>query len=834
MTTLFRAIGSLLLFVVFFFVTGMVVIVTVPDVNPVIFLVVVLLVPFWLTRRIMRKRAAPPLVGAASVPKAEAGERFSGKHADSGTLEELEQARAQEPVLRWVDAAKNEGAKDESTKPGQGSISATFKEPWGKVPASPQPRVENPPDEKPPLAKSIGTARGWIPRGEQAFAAGRPVGDMVYIGPVPRGMSRGWIDPALPATAATRDKEGDDLPYWPSYADIPPRSRATYLDWLAQGRNDASYDPGYMFLYFYGLERRFLRDDPPEDERRHIVSEVRRLKDLYPASGSVQRYLGEFLQLAACMMEGVPDRPPPRSGGWDMDLPLRMALGARIADGMPLDADWLLAWLSAHPDRNLRTPARRCEPEFHAMFRVLFNRRFPQGLEVRKPRKVLKLSYRAASGEFDIEFAPKADGRAVPDILTLHQPVEIAQEIADEACDALDKFSRYLGRNPDGRGTPEGHALLPAELADAFPSAQMDALRGWARAIVEASGLVPVADLVTRLEGAPGPRLSRRQLTDAADALARIGFGLAPDPRFAFRAPRQDEPVVLFDLPEPVAKLEDVSDEFRNGLLQVALACIVAQADGRVTPEELAVLRLQIEDMAGISPSERLRLSANLEWFLAVPPDMSQLRGRIREVASDREASLRQAVVAIAHTDGALAATEVAGIERIYRTFGLDPDQAYSDLHAVAAADEPVPVKKADVQAVEEGIPPDRPASRLDAGRIAAIRADTARASALLGVIFVDADEEKPQREAAAAILPGLDQRHGALVRDLITTEKWSEAAFAELAGRHGLMPDGALETVNEWAHGRYEDALIEEYDGYEVSGMLAGRIASELAGKEA
>lgn len=830
MTTLFRAIGALLLFVVLFFITGMIVIVTLPNVNPVIFLVVVLFVPFWLTRRIMRKRAAPRPVGAASVPKEDAGERSSRTQADAGTLEELEQARAQEPVLRWVDAAQDKG-----TKPGQGSISATFRQPWDRAPASAKPPIENPPAEKPSLAKPIGTARGWIPRGEQAFAAGRPIGDMVYIGPAPRGMSRGWIDPALPATAATRDKTGDDLPYWPSYADIPPRSRATYLDWLAGGKKDASYDPGYMFLYFYGLEHRFLRDNPPEDERRHIVSEVRRLKDLYPASGSVQRYLGEFLQLAACMMDGVPDMPPPPSDGWDMDLPLRMALGARIADGMPLSADWLLAWLAGHPERNLRTPARRCEAEFQAMFGILFDRRFPQGLEVRKARKELKVSYRAASGEFDIEFAPRMNGRAVPDVLTLRRPVEIAQEIADEACEALDKFSRYLGRNPDGRGTLEGHALLPAELADAFPSAQMDALRDWARGIVGAGGLVPVADLVTRLEGAPATRLGRRQLTDAADALARIGFGLAPDPRFALRAPRLDEPVVLFDLPEPVARLEDVSDDFRNGLLHLAMGCIVAQADGQVTPDERAALQLQIKDTAGLSPSERLRLAANLDWFLAVPPDMSQLRGRIREAASGQEASLRRAVVAIAHTHGALAATEVAGIERIYRAFGLDPANAYSDLHAAAAADEPILVKAADLQAPAEAIPPDRPASRLDAARIASIRADTARASAVLGEIFAsDAEGESRHATPVSAILPGLDHRHGALVRDLVTTGKWTEAGFAELAGRHGLMPSGALEAINEWAHDRYDDALIEDYDGYEISATLAGRIAGELAGKGA
>ena len=61
------------------------------------------------------------------------------------------------------------------------------------------------------------------------------------------------------------------------------------------------------------------------------------------------------------------------------------------------------------------------------------------------------------------------------------EPVEIAQELADEVMNDLDKLSRFLGRNPDGRGSVEAHALLPSELWDAFPSEEMDRLKSWCR-----------------------------------------------------------------------------------------------------------------------------------------------------------------------------------------------------------------------------------------------------------------------------------------------------------------------------------------------------------------
>ncbi|MEY8879846.1 TerB N-terminal domain-containing protein [Donghicola sp. XS_ASV15] len=131
------------------------------------------------------------------------------------------------------------------------------------------------------------TKSGWVPSSETASVAGRNIGGMVYVGTPPllntygyRDKCRAYIDPSLSVARSGADKAGEGMPYWPGYSDISPQCRATYLDWLASGRNDASYNPGYMFLYFYGLERRFFVDQSNEDAK-DIVQEVRRLQSLY-------------------------------------------------------------------------------------------------------------------------------------------------------------------------------------------------------------------------------------------------------------------------------------------------------------------------------------------------------------------------------------------------------------------------------------------------------------------------------------------------------------------------------------------------------------------------
>lgn len=673
---------------------------------------------------------------------------------------------------------------------------------------------------------------GWVSASESITVAGREIGGMVYVGTPPllndygyRDKCRAYIDPSISVARDGTDKVGNYMPYWPGYSEIPSQCRATYLEWLATGRADSSYDPGYMFLYFYGLERRFVLDQPSDVEKQQILDEARRLKALYPDNGSVQRYLGEFIQLAQITLnDDAVQEPIFDNRGWELPLSLKISLGARIGRGDLLSADWVLSWLLCHPERRLRTPATRCSDEFRSLFKLHFDERFPDGLKVNKPRKMLKSTYQAASGEFQGQLEPMVDDKPVPDVSGLRKPVEIAQEIADEAMDDLDKLSRYLGRNPDGRGSLEAQALLPHELWPLFPSEELEQLKLWASSIVENGGLVPVVDAIAQIEGSRSEKLSKRQLTGAADAFARIGYGFAPDPRFALRSPKIGEPVVIFDLGNTIAQLEDVSSEYRAALIETALGSFVAHADGQITESERKSLREKAIKATGLNVQEKRRLVANLDWMLTVAPDMALLRRKLKDTGQQAQISIRAALVAAAHADGIIQSEEVAGIEKIYKALGLDPSLVYSDLHAGEINTGPVRVRTAETGAPGEIIPDEKTngSPQLDAAKIAAIRSDTERVSSVLGEIFDDTANEPESEVTQSTLLPGLDAKHASFVRELITEEHWPEDAFQDLCARLGMMAAGAVENVNEWSFETYDEALLEEYDGYDVDQDIA------------
>jgi len=694
---------------------------------------------------------------------------------------------------------------------------------------------------RPPVARWRSTSQDgndfWVPAGKSKSVGGHDIGGMVYVGRGLRGQRSGraencLIDPSLPVAKRNADYAADHMPYWPSYSEVPPSSRLAYLRWLSSGRSDPEAELGYVFLYFYGLERRLFLDRPSDEEKTALIAELQRLRDIYGWNRSFDRYSGALLDAADIMLHGDSDsKPDPQRyldrSGWELPLSLKLGLGRQLNAGRTLNGEWLLCWWLAHPETRLRTPAKRAFGEFSSLFLIRFAALYPDGLKVTKPKRRLSFSYRAASGSFERDFRQELSN--YPDVERLTKPVNTAAALAERCMDDLDAYSRYLGRKPHGRGSIEAHVLLPEELAAAMPSTELESLREWVgQQITHSHGIVPVETVLERLEGEAPTRISRRALISAADALARISIGLAPDPRFAIRAPKAREPVMLFRLPGKLTKLEDVCADYAGALLSIVLGTYIAHADGSVSSVERQRLKAQIDRMTNLSDSERARLHANLTWMIAVPPKLGQLRKHFDSIDETQKQAIGQLAIAVAGADGVIDPAEVDAVRKLYRAMGLSEEQVYGDLHQMAAAPatEPVTVVKVSTpprgysipNPLEEPSPAASSALQLDHDRISSIMADTQRASKVLSEIFSDdvADDdtgtdEAEEKRSGLVFHEGLDGAHRAFVEELLTQPAWTEGALGQLVKQFGLMAEGAIETVNEWAFEHFDDALLEE-----------------------
>jgi uncharacterized tellurite resistance protein B-like protein len=641
------------------------------------------------------------------------------------------------------------------------------------------------------------------------------------------------LDPDRAVRWSQPDREGQMMGYWPFYSAIDPASRAAHLEWLSRGRGPGAYI-GYVFLFFYGIERRVLADAAESEQARAeipaLMDEVERLLAIYGGDSSFRGYARSFLSAARIAHRPFKIdelQPPMESFGMEPPLPLRVALGSFAAEGKPVPAEWALSWVLSSPEIRLRTPAQRCPDEFRELFKIRYLDSCEDGgLLVRPNKTTIATYYHPASPTFAGHVSLKID---LPDVAGLAAPVRKLQELADSVLQDLDVYSRWVGRTGDSAG-PAALSLLPPELARGRESEESKRIVQWVEESLagEASAVVRGEELLAQWPVQGQGRFGKRDAEMLASFLARRGYGAEPDVRFGGPVPGAG-PAVLFRLPEGPGTGEP-SPAYQAAALLLHLAAALSAADGEVTVREERHLLAHLEGALHLSAREKARLKAHLRWLLADAPGLGGLKKRVEPLSEAQRRGIGQFLITVAGADGHVGAEELKLLTKIYGLLGLEAQAVYSDVHALASAEappaaEPVTVRPA-APAGGFPIPPAQPPPRaggisLDLRKVQAKIAETEQVSSLLEGIF--REDGTPAPALAAPVAPvgegmpapppgiaGLDAAHSELLRRLAAKTVWPRIEVERLAGELGLLPDGALEVINEAAFERCGAPLLE------------------------
>lgn len=672
----------------------------------------------------------------------------------------------------------------------------------------------------------------WVPAGESVTISGVAIpGGLIYVGARLNAIN-GLVDPCLISAhlpiAVVGNYRNGGMGYWPSFATISPTQRRAYLDWLAEGRSDPACDIGFVFLYFYGLERRIIFDTGHDDtikvEWPGIAREVRRLLSIYGGgSDSFRRYATDLLHWvelqgmdARLYDESLPDFAP----SYELPFRLRLALGQAAFDRSPLSASLALAWLRHAPGVYLRTPATRCPDEFASLWMERYGETFGKGLVLPKNKTKLKAQYRPASSGFGGQAVDLTFGD-LPDVAAMTAPVKKLQELAERCTDELAAYSRLLGKEPALKGSLEAALLLPANQR---PKATRDRLEAFAERVASEPLTLPVEELAREL-GAAQQSLTRDRLRAVATALDGIGLGLEPNFIAGARAPVGRDPVVVFRKSAPEEHYT-ITAAYQTAVLTLQLAAACACADGQFHALEIAHLQREIHGWRHLAPFERERLRAHLQLLVAAPPTLAGLRSKLEPLPTEAKETLATMMATLVQTDGAVVPAEVKFLEKAYRVLGVETARVFSDVHA-AGSGTPAKARKA------------RAASfQLDRDRIAALQRDTEQVSALLSKIFVeepvlehrgqsDPEPEVQVESDAGAWALVLDEPHTALARLLLSRAQWSRAELEDAAADLDLMLDGALEQINEAAFDAFDAPLCEGDETVDINTDLLEKLVA-------
>ncbi len=681
----------------------------------------------------------------------------------------------------------------------------------------------------------------WVPAGESVTVSGfsLPSG-MLYVGSALGrydAQEPSLINPKLRIAKSYVDIEERLMSYWPSFHSISPEARRGYLQWLESGRRDPLADTGYVFLFFYGLERRALVDavsDPQlKAEIPLIVKEVQRLLSIYGENRSFRGYAEGFLDYLSntTVDPNLYLGPPPlvAAYNYEMPLPLRIGLGQHASNKRPLGADWALAWALADPNISKRTPVTRCKEVFSTLFKLKYESSHPAGLILAQNKTKLKTSYRAASA---VLMAPSLSLGDIPDVMATSGTRKILQLLVELCTSELEPFSRYLGRNPDSAEALEGLLQLPVALWPTAARTELDELQA---KIGDDLIVMSFGELAGRFKSAGA--LSRDKVLALARALESLHIGMEPDVLAGSRTPKAEDRIALFvTLPEDGSLR--ASAAYNAASVTLDLASAVASADGDTSNEEVTLLAQHIDSWSHLSIAHRKRLKAHLQIQIQQPPTLASLKKKLDPLTVEAKRTIASFLAHLAQADGIVSPSEVKLLERVYKALQLDSQLLYSDLHLAASGASITPAKPATNTSLSEpGIVSAASAKQgfvLDHERIAELQRETAEVSALLAQVFTDDQVDEPEQsfetvESAtetSADVAGLDLEHSAFLRLLISRAEWSRSELEAAASDMELMLDGALEQINDMAFERFDMPVTEGDDPIEINTDILEELA--------
>ena len=718
-----------------------------------------------------------------------------------------------------------------TARPAKGSRPAT--EPVPVQPPSPSPRSFS-------IPRPTASTPRWVQHGESIRIRGFEIPDgMLYVGHDPGNPDASLIDPSLEVKASGLSSP---MGYWPSYAGISPENRGAYLGWLAGGKSDPEVQIGYVFLYFYGLERRVLVDAESDASAAAdiplIEAELLRLLDAYPNNNSFRGYAGSLLGYieAGRAAAGIPsDTPPSLAKSWEIPFGLKAGLARFVSQDAPIPGEWAYAWWVSDPAARLKTVAKRCPDEFKRLFIEYYSQKFKPGMRLRPNKTRLVAVHRVASPSLPRRQYERL--LELPDVTVLTSPGKKLQEVADCCHLALDRYSRHIGRKPQNAGRLDALLDMPTLL---WPDAMMRPLAKIHDMVVQSG--IPLTVKFDRLLAMlpPWDSINKAGYSAFARSLAQIDLGIEPDPRYGGGVPGEGQTVALFAA-EPSGLMAEPSRAFMTAAMSLQFAAAVSHADGDFDVREGESIAAHLRQWLHLGECEHARLDASLRRMAEEPAGLEGLRQRVGDMPMPAREALGDFLVLVAKADGKVTPQEVKLLERIFKMLGLDAGPLYGKLHAPASG--PVTVRPGGGAGGGHAIPihaaggGDVP---LDMGRVEGLLDDTRRASELLHAIFGDDAEEdaqhpripaetssQPADGANAPGLLGLNPEYGEFARLLIGRVRWGRAELDELAADRGLLLDGILEHINEAAFDLYGQALAEDGDPIEINQDILGEITS-------
>lgn len=690
----------------------------------------------------------------------------------------------------------------------------------------------------------------WYPPGQSvAFEDLKLLGGMFYSTP----KTLDW--PGEPSAiiggssvARHADSPSTDLGYYPCYQNLPPSQRRTYLEWLASGRRDSQPEQralGYLFLFFYGIERRVILD---EDRDPALLEELVALLQHYGPHHKSRSLRSYFLSLAhyGSGLMG-PDHYRyywPRF--FDMDdgkageEVMKLVLANLHDLNEPLH--WSIAYRLALVDQNSRKSVvvTRSQQEFWTLFQSRYENEFPGGIVLSTVKQPATFRYQPASSSLlsRAEYGrPWPYEMKIANVTGLQSQFQGVTDLWNSCVDDLSGYTRTVSskKQTDSAGL-KAWLSLPSELK-AVKTNPMQSFWDWMATAAPREGdfhFVSVGFLAPWFGIPERGKLSKSQATELAYGVASMGWTMAPHPDHVDQAYGWNQEISIYRRSSGKPLEPQVP-----GLVRLLyLVMPIAVADGTVEPEEIETFHRFISHE--VTNDEDWKYIHAVEAALMRDTNVAvqALASMTKHVPVKSRGTVFHLLVHIAAADGEVAPEELKVLRKIARGLELEVDAAERILREDVAFREVTVAEAKPSKRAGETIPAQAaqscPGLQLDMERIAALTKETHEVVSMLSAVMVEEETPAlpPQMTQSPTVvedvpewMAGIPARYHIALVFLLRYDELAPSRFDELAAKHHLMPDDLFNAVNSWADETLGDFLLERTDPIRIYRALLSSI---------
>jgi len=605
----------------------------------------------------------------------------------------------------------------------------------------------------------------------------------------------------------------DHIGYWPSYSKLNASQRGIFLRWLSEEKNNTEINIGYVFIYFYGLEYRVLKE---HKDLELIGYEIIKLWKRYASDRSFQQYSERLL---AYIISNLKDKEKAVNLFKEIEYSLskysiiyQSGIHLKINNPISISVNELISLIPTFESVSGSCIPRKVGKYFNQYFKIIAKEEIEEAITCTKLKEYAE-SYWSASNFITGDHYYKG--------IRIIIDRKIQSKLAKKWNKAIEDFRPY-SRKLNKYSFKEIFGLLPEEFKRVIDHPLKNKLKEIATNLTDK--VVTISEIANSLGMDVSEKLTSKECKEIINTLLHENIIIEPNAIYFKKNYKKNDLVCLSQI-QGASMLD--THNYKVAALMADLGVDLAYSDNDYSEAEAGQIYLTVKSNFLSTALEYEHLRLRVELYKTQRPNVSNILKKIsKHLKINSLERLINYLVGVALSDGTFTKEEDRKIRSILSKLGIR-ESYITDIYerfGIHETFENIELKSHQNN-LQKGSPiPKKQEITLDQKKIDQIKSDTEEVKLVLSKIIREEEQKSyiPIAPEENKSITTLNKNQFLFLRHIVQQDNWDKRVLRNKAREHGFMVNAIISTINEWTEENYGDYLIfENGNNFEINHLV-------------